>query len=119
IIMSDSEHSTVTYTSVSFPVEDDSDIGGYVIEISTLNLPDGVPELLHKDFRNVCRDSESLEANGILNYVNDHLKCLFLLWHSSFQSDISRADFDSLVIWNPLFITSSNLLCFLRIYDSA
>ncbi|GJR30764.1 hypothetical protein Tco_1106996 [Tanacetum coccineum] len=27
IIMSDSEHSTVTYTSVSFPVEDDSDIG--------------------------------------------------------------------------------------------
>ncbi|GKB54737.1 hypothetical protein Tco_0905490, partial [Tanacetum coccineum] len=24
--MSDSEHSTVTYTSVSFPVEDDSDI---------------------------------------------------------------------------------------------
>ncbi|GJQ91753.1 hypothetical protein Tco_0002892 [Tanacetum coccineum] len=25
--MSDSEHSTVTYTSVSFPVEDDSDIG--------------------------------------------------------------------------------------------
>ncbi|GJW51087.1 hypothetical protein Tco_0092438, partial [Tanacetum coccineum] len=32
--MSDSEHSTVTYTSVSFPVEDDSDIGspGYVPE---------------------------------------------------------------------------------------
>ncbi|GJZ12153.1 hypothetical protein Tco_0546912 [Tanacetum coccineum] len=27
IIMSDSEHSTVTYTSVSIPVEDDSDIG--------------------------------------------------------------------------------------------
>ncbi|GKF28489.1 hypothetical protein Tco_0094831 [Tanacetum coccineum] len=27
IIMSDSEHSTITYTSVSFPVEDDSDIG--------------------------------------------------------------------------------------------
>ncbi|GJS32631.1 hypothetical protein Tco_0531013, partial [Tanacetum coccineum] len=27
IIMSDSEHSTVTYTSVPFPVEDDSDIG--------------------------------------------------------------------------------------------
>ncbi|GJS96304.1 hypothetical protein Tco_0803272 [Tanacetum coccineum] len=26
-VMSDSEHSTVTYTSVSFPVEDDSDIG--------------------------------------------------------------------------------------------
>ncbi|GKF92198.1 hypothetical protein Tco_0278917, partial [Tanacetum coccineum] len=25
--MSDSEHSTVTYTSISFPVEDDSDIG--------------------------------------------------------------------------------------------
>ncbi|GKC61856.1 hypothetical protein Tco_1089454 [Tanacetum coccineum] len=25
--MSDSEHSTVTYTSVPFPVEDDSDIG--------------------------------------------------------------------------------------------
>ncbi|GKE58425.1 hypothetical protein Tco_1497610, partial [Tanacetum coccineum] len=27
IIMSDSEHSTITYTSVSIPVEDDSDIG--------------------------------------------------------------------------------------------
>ncbi|GKG00183.1 hypothetical protein Tco_0301873, partial [Tanacetum coccineum] len=25
--MSDSEHSTVTYTSVSFPVEDDSNVG--------------------------------------------------------------------------------------------
>ncbi|GKF74738.1 hypothetical protein Tco_0224182, partial [Tanacetum coccineum] len=27
LVMSDSKHSTVTYTSVSFPVEDDSDIG--------------------------------------------------------------------------------------------
>ncbi|GKC96805.1 hypothetical protein Tco_1162247, partial [Tanacetum coccineum] len=27
IIMSDSKHSTFTYTSVSIPVEDDSDIG--------------------------------------------------------------------------------------------
>ncbi|GKG11667.1 hypothetical protein Tco_0345904, partial [Tanacetum coccineum] len=26
-VMSDSEHSTVTYTSISFPVENDSDIG--------------------------------------------------------------------------------------------
>ncbi|GKF97055.1 hypothetical protein Tco_0292876, partial [Tanacetum coccineum] len=27
LVMSDSEHSTVTYISISFPVEDDSDIG--------------------------------------------------------------------------------------------
>ncbi|GJW73213.1 hypothetical protein Tco_0132583, partial [Tanacetum coccineum] len=61
---------------------------------------------------------ESLEARGILDYVNDHLKCLFLLWHSGFQSDIGRADLDSLSRRNPLFITVSNL-CFLRIHDSA
>ncbi|GKF52770.1 hypothetical protein Tco_0159680, partial [Tanacetum coccineum] len=30
--MSDSEHSTVTYTSVSFPVEDDSNIGSPVVD---------------------------------------------------------------------------------------
>ncbi|GKF73621.1 hypothetical protein Tco_0219953, partial [Tanacetum coccineum] len=39
IIMSDSEHSTVTYTSVSFPVEDDSDIGSLGI-----NGPPMMPE---------------------------------------------------------------------------
>nr|GEW64184.1 retrovirus-related Pol polyprotein from transposon TNT 1-94 [Tanacetum cinerariifolium] len=36
-----------------------------------------------------------------------------------FQSDIGGADLDSLSRGNPLFITSSNLLCFLRIHDSA
>nr|GEV33317.1 hypothetical protein [Tanacetum cinerariifolium] len=41
-----------------------------------------VPELLHKDFRNICKDSECLEAHGILDYVNDHLKCFFLLRHN-------------------------------------
>ncbi|GJT27438.1 hypothetical protein Tco_0907713 [Tanacetum coccineum] len=37
--MSDSEHSTVTYTSVSFPVEDDSDIGS-----PGINGPPMMPE---------------------------------------------------------------------------
>ncbi|GKC27789.1 hypothetical protein Tco_1035083 [Tanacetum coccineum] len=37
--MSDSEHSTVTYTSVSFPVEDDSDIGS-----PGINVPPMMPE---------------------------------------------------------------------------
>ncbi|GJW04546.1 hypothetical protein Tco_1563402 [Tanacetum coccineum] len=37
--MSDSEHSTVTYTSVSFPVEDDSDIGS-----PGVNGPPSMPE---------------------------------------------------------------------------
>nr|GEX35863.1 hypothetical protein [Tanacetum cinerariifolium] len=31
------------------------------IRISVLNLLDGVPELLHKDFQDICRYSESLE----------------------------------------------------------
>ncbi|GJR36733.1 hypothetical protein Tco_1212417 [Tanacetum coccineum] len=52
---------------------------------------------------------ESLEAHGILDNVNDHLKRLFLLWHSGFQSDIGRADLDSLSRGNQLFITSSSL----------
>ncbi|GJY79692.1 hypothetical protein Tco_0485493 [Tanacetum coccineum] len=34
--MSDSEHSTVTYTSVSFPVEDDSDIGSPGVDGTTI-----------------------------------------------------------------------------------
>ncbi|GJW28743.1 retrovirus-related pol polyprotein from transposon TNT 1-94 [Tanacetum coccineum] len=38
-IMSDSEHSTVTYTSVPFPVEDDSDIGS-----TGINGPPMMPE---------------------------------------------------------------------------
>ncbi|GJY98222.1 hypothetical protein Tco_0515132 [Tanacetum coccineum] len=37
--MSDSEHSTVTYTSVSFPIEDDSDIGS-----PRINGPPIMPE---------------------------------------------------------------------------
>ncbi|GKB70437.1 hypothetical protein Tco_0931849 [Tanacetum coccineum] len=52
---------------------------------------------------------DSLEARGILDYVNDHLERLFLLWHSGFQSDISKADLDSLSRRNLLFITSSSL----------
>ncbi|GJV88681.1 hypothetical protein Tco_1532619 [Tanacetum coccineum] len=89
------------------------------IRICVLNLLDGAPELLHKDFRDICRYGKSLEARGIFDYVNDHLKHIFLLWHSGFQSDISRADLDSLSRRNPLFITSSSLKCFLRIYDFA
>ncbi|GJW64773.1 hypothetical protein Tco_0116657 [Tanacetum coccineum] len=89
------------------------------IRICALDLFDCVPELLHKDFRDICRDSESLEACGVLDYINDNLKCLFLLWHSGFQSQIGRAYLDSFSRWNSLFITSSHLLNFLWIHDSA
>ncbi|GJZ15055.1 hypothetical protein Tco_0550732 [Tanacetum coccineum] len=78
-----------------------------------------IDKLLHKDFWDIYRYGESLKTRGILDYLNDHLKCLFLLWYSGFQSDIGRADLDSLSRRNLLFITSNNLLCFLRIYDSA
>ncbi|GJZ03998.1 hypothetical protein Tco_0537273 [Tanacetum coccineum] len=78
-----------------------------------------IPELLHKDLWDIYRDSESLEARGVLDEINNHLKCLFLLWHSGFQSDIGRANLNSLSKRNLFFITSSNLLFFLRIHDSA
>ncbi|GKE18845.1 hypothetical protein Tco_1426422 [Tanacetum coccineum] len=56
---------------------------------------------------------------GVLDEINDYLKCLFLLWHSGFKPDIGRANLDSLRDWNPFIITSSNLLFFLRIHDAA
>ncbi|GKE97807.1 hypothetical protein Tco_0021158 [Tanacetum coccineum] len=89
------------------------------IRISALKLLDGIPKLLHKYFWDICRDSKSFEAGGVLDEINDYLKCLFLLWHSGFKSDIGRANLDSLREWNRLIITSSNLLFFLRIHDSA
>ncbi|GKG21251.1 hypothetical protein Tco_0383846, partial [Tanacetum coccineum] len=49
-----------------------------------LDLLDRVPELLHEYFRDFCKDSECLEACGVLDYINDDLKCLFLLLHSGF-----------------------------------
>ncbi|GJU56101.1 retrotransposon protein, putative, ty1-copia subclass [Tanacetum coccineum] len=46
--MSDSEHSTVTYTSVSFPVEDDSDIGRLRLHVKTLIIAmSGLILILH------------------------------------------------------------------------
>ncbi|GKD21688.1 hypothetical protein Tco_1223391, partial [Tanacetum coccineum] len=36
-------------------------------------------------------DCERFKAGGVLDEINDYLKCLFLLWHSGFQSDIGRA----------------------------
>ncbi|GKD90147.1 hypothetical protein Tco_1365654 [Tanacetum coccineum] len=84
----------------------------------SLNLLDGVPELLHKDFWDICRDSESLKACRVLDHINHDLKCLFLMWYSGFQSDIGRANLNSLGERDPLFITSNNLLVFLRIHDS-
>ncbi|GJV56323.1 hypothetical protein Tco_1457328 [Tanacetum coccineum] len=89
------------------------------IRICALDLLDRIPELLHKNFRNICRDRKCLEARGVLDLINRDLKCLFLLWHSGFQSYIGRANLDSISRWNLFFITSSNLLCFLRIHDSA
>ncbi|GJX43580.1 reverse transcriptase domain, reverse transcriptase zinc-binding domain protein [Tanacetum coccineum] len=64
-------------------------------------------------------DSESFKVGGVLDEINDYLKCLFLLWHIGFQSNIGRANLDSLREWNPIIITSSNLLFFLMIHDSA
>ncbi|GJT44056.1 hypothetical protein Tco_0952771 [Tanacetum coccineum] len=47
--------------------------------VSKLNKKSKIPELQHKDFRDIYRDSESLKARGVLDKINDHLKCLFLL----------------------------------------
>nr|GEW96117.1 hypothetical protein [Tanacetum cinerariifolium] len=54
------------------------------IRICALNLLDRIPELLHKDFWDIYRDSESLKARRVLDKINNHLKCLFLLWHYGF-----------------------------------
>ncbi|GJZ89510.1 hypothetical protein Tco_0661292 [Tanacetum coccineum] len=56
------------------------------IRICALDLLNYVLKLLHKDFGDICKDSESLEARGIHDYIHDNLKCLFLLWHSAFRS---------------------------------
>ncbi|GJU82903.1 hypothetical protein Tco_1285268 [Tanacetum coccineum] len=89
------------------------------IRFRVFDLLDCVPELLHKDFRDIYRDSECLEARGVLDYINDHLKCFFLLRHSSFQSNVGRAYLDFFCRWNSFLITSNNLLSFLWIHDSA
>ncbi|GKE05395.1 hypothetical protein Tco_1397413 [Tanacetum coccineum] len=88
------------------------------IRICALDLLDRVPELLHKYFRDFYRDSECLEVRGVLDHINN-LKCLFLLLHSGFQSQIGRANLDCFSSWNSLFITSNNLLSFLWIHDYA
>ncbi|GKF53895.1 hypothetical protein Tco_0160805, partial [Tanacetum coccineum] len=88
------------------------------IRICALDLLDCVLELLHKDFGD-CRDSESLKVREVLDYINDNLKCLFLLWHSGFQSQIGRAYLDSFSRWNPFFIPSSHFISFLWIHDFA
>ncbi|GJZ07871.1 hypothetical protein Tco_0542154 [Tanacetum coccineum] len=82
--------------------------------VSKLNKKSNVPELLHKDFWDICIYGESLEALGVLDKINDYFKCLFLLWHCGFQSNIGKADLNSLSEWNPFFITSSNLVVFLE-----
>ncbi|GJX62913.1 hypothetical protein Tco_0295813 [Tanacetum coccineum] len=89
------------------------------IRFRVFDLLDCVPELLHKNFRDICRDSECPEACGVLDYINYHLKCFFLLRHNGFQSDIGRAYLDSFCRWNPFLITGNNLLSFLWIHDSA
>ncbi|GJZ80500.1 hypothetical protein Tco_0645494 [Tanacetum coccineum] len=57
------------------------------IRFSVFDLLNGVPELLHKYFRDIYRNSECLVARRVLDYINDDLKCLFLLMHSGFQSN--------------------------------
>ncbi|GKC28310.1 hypothetical protein Tco_1035604 [Tanacetum coccineum] len=89
------------------------------IRLWVFDLLDGVPELLHKDFRNICIDSKCLKARRVLDYINDHLKCFFLLRHSGFQSKVGRAYLDSFCRWNLFLIRSNNLLSFLWIHDSA
>ncbi|GJY40789.1 hypothetical protein Tco_0428059, partial [Tanacetum coccineum] len=54
------------------------------IRICALDLLDSVLELLHEYFRDFYRDSECLEARGVLDHINNDLKCLFLLWHNGF-----------------------------------
>ncbi|GKF60599.1 hypothetical protein Tco_0177385, partial [Tanacetum coccineum] len=77
------------------------------IGISALNLLDSVPELMHKDLWDICRYGECLEACGVLDHINHDLNCLSLL---CFQSDIGKANLNSLRELNPIIITSSNLL---------
>nr|GEX94717.1 protein transport protein SEC24-like CEF [Tanacetum cinerariifolium] len=62
--------------------------------IRVIDLLDSIPELLHKDFRDFYNDNGCLEAREILDYINDNLKCFFLLLHSGFQSNIGRAYLD-------------------------
>nr|GEZ56062.1 reverse transcriptase domain-containing protein [Tanacetum cinerariifolium] len=88
------------------------------IRICALDLLDRIPELQHKKFRNICRDVKCLEARRVLDHINHDLKCLFLLWQSGFESQIGRANLDSINRWNSFFIMSSNLLCFLKIHNS-
>ncbi|GKF44056.1 hypothetical protein Tco_0130608 [Tanacetum coccineum] len=55
--MSDSEHSTVTYTSVSIPVEDDSDIGS-----PGINGPPIMPEDPYAYIMAAYQEDEILQA---------------------------------------------------------
>nr|GEX78782.1 hypothetical protein [Tanacetum cinerariifolium] len=66
------------------------------IRISALNLLDGIPELLHKYFWDICKDGESFKAGGVPDEINDYLKRLFILWHSGFQSSKSVVIQDTL-----------------------
>ncbi|GJW96555.1 hypothetical protein Tco_0178363 [Tanacetum coccineum] len=59
IIMSDSKHSTVTYTSVSFPVEDDSDIGSPGI--------DGPPIMPEDPYAYIMAAYEMFTSRGLDN----------------------------------------------------
>ncbi|GKA80501.1 integrase, catalytic region, zinc finger, CCHC-type containing protein, partial [Tanacetum coccineum] len=47
-----------------------------------------VPKLLHKDFKDFYSDSRCLEARGVLEHINNDLKCFFRLLHNGFQSNI-------------------------------
>ncbi|GKC28674.1 hypothetical protein Tco_1035968, partial [Tanacetum coccineum] len=90
------------------------------IRFRVFDLLDGVPELLHKDYlRDFCSDSECLKARGVLDHINDNLKCFFLLFHSGFLSNIGRVNLDPFCRWNPLLIMTNHLLSFLWIHDSA
>nr|GEV79328.1 hypothetical protein [Tanacetum cinerariifolium] len=41
------------------------------IRICVVDLVDSVPELLYKYFRDFCKDSECLEARGVLDHINN------------------------------------------------
>nr|GEV25334.1 hypothetical protein [Tanacetum cinerariifolium] len=88
------------------------------IRFRFFDLLDCVLELLHNDFKNICRDSECLEACGVLDYINDQLKRFFLLRHNGFQPDVGRAYLDTFYRQNPFLLTSNNVLSFLWIHDS-
>ncbi|GJW36400.1 hypothetical protein Tco_0059320 [Tanacetum coccineum] len=90
-----------------------------LIRFCVFDLLNGVPELLHENFKNFSRDGKCLEAGRVLDDINHDLKCLFLLLYCSLQSQIDDADLDSFFSVNPLFIMSSNLKNFLWIHDSA